>query len=71
MEEKTYYLVNGFASGEKFVATLESAKEIAIANSKSMNTKTWLYEVGVSQDIGHTEKIYRGYGWYWKFVKNS
>jgi hypothetical protein len=71
MEEKTYYLVNGFANGERFTATFEDAKKIAIKNSNFMNTRMWLHQVGVNGAIGHTERAYEVYTWYWKFVEET
>ena len=53
-----FALSNGFAATPNFPSTLAQAVAECVKESRSMNTRNWLYrEVnGTSEEIGHTIK---------------
>lgn len=65
-----FALSNGFAATPNFPSTLEQAISECVKESRSMNTRNWLYRIvnGISEEIGHTIK---DGPLSWRFVSNS
>lgn len=68
MGNKTFYLSNGYAIGDRFQASsIEEAIEISIDNSNGQYTANWLYMInddGKHIELGRTMRN----GYVWKFV---
>lgn len=68
MGNKTFYLSNGYAIGDRFQASsIEEAIEICIENSNGQYTANWLYMInddGKHIELGRTMRN----GYVWKFV---
>ena len=65
----TFYLVNGYATGEKWKApSVDDAIKRCVKVSEYMATANWLFMCtpNGTQELGRTVRV--DYGWGWKFV---
>ena len=65
----TFYLANGYATGEKWKApSVDDAIKRCVKESEGMATANWLFMCtpNGTQELGRTVRV--DYGWGWKFV---